>query len=1028
MRIKQLSIALVLLFFVVAPFVSAADAATPVYYSVGQNTDDHKTGTPTITISAGVATFSTPQTATNMGVGDRVSYNGGSIAYISAKISTSQWNLVTVIGGMPAAATSQTVDTITHEFTSLSAALAGASDVTHLNTANLVAGGYMLNIPCYYDSGPDTNRVTVIGYTTGPSNFIKIYTPSNILTEVNLSQRHQGMWTTNAYRMEISGGAARAITNSQDYLSIEGLQIGLLGDDQGADAWAISSYDITGVKISSCIIKDEQTGTAAAHQGISLIAISTGKTGYVWNNIVYGFKIGSGWGINVPAQLDASLYVYNNTVYDCNHGFDTFYETPGTILKNNIAQDCTAGFSPKNNILSDYNISDLSDAPGAHSKNSAIVTFVNDASKNFHLSPLDTTARGAGTDLSSDSNLPFNDDIDGQTRIGLWDIGADQSAVAIYTLTYTAGAHGSITGTTPQTVNSGTSGTAVTAVPDPNYHFVQWSDGNTTNPRTDTNVTGNINVTASFAITTYTLTYTAGAHGSITGTTPQTVNSGTSGTAVTAVPDPNYHFVQWSDGNTTNPRTDTSVTGNINVTASFAITTYTLTYTAGAHGSITGTTPQTVNSGTSGTAVTAVPDPNYHFVQWSDGNTTNPRTDTSVTGNINVTASFAITTYTLTYTAGAHGSITGTTPQTVNSGTSGTAVTAVPDPNYHFVQWSDGNTTNPRTDTSVTGNINVTASFAITTYTLTYTAGAHGSITGTTPQTVNSGTSGTAVTAVPDPNYHFVQWSDGNTTNPRTDTNVTGNINVTASFAITAIKIGIFRNGNWYLDVNGSNTWDPGVDSAIAFGMAGDIPVVGDWNGDGKTKIGVFRNGNWYLDVNGNNTWDPGVDSAIAFGMAGDIPVVGDWNGDGKTKIGVFRNGNWYLDVNGNNTWDPGVDSAIAFGMAGDIPVVGDWNGDGKTKIGVFRNGNWYLDVNGNNTWDPGVDSAIAFGMAGDIPVVGDWNGDGKTKIGVFRNGNWYLDYNGDGAWSGCGAPGDPAKDACYNYGLSGDNPLSGAW
>jgi hypothetical protein len=32
---------------------------------------------------------------------------------------------------------------------------------------------------------------------------------------------------------------------------------------------------------------------------------------------------------------------------------------------------------------------------------------------------------------------------------------------------------------------------------------------------------------------------------------------------------------------------------------------------------------------------------------------------------------------------------------------------------------------------------------------LTYTAGANGSITGTTPQTVNYNTSGTAVTAVP---------------------------------------------------------------------------------------------------------------------------------------------------------------------------------------------------------------------------------------------------------------------------------------
>ena len=35
--------------------------------------------------------------------------------------------------------------------------------------------------------------------------------------------------------------------------------------------------------------------------------------------------------------------------------------------------------------------------------------------------------------------------------------------------------------------------------------------------------------------------------------------------------------------------------------------------------------------------------------------------------------------------------------------------------------------------------MSVTANFAINTYTLTYTAGANGTITGTTPQTVNYG-------------------------------------------------------------------------------------------------------------------------------------------------------------------------------------------------------------------------------------------------------------------------------------------------
>jgi hypothetical protein len=217
------------------------------------------------------------------------------------------------------------------------------------------------------------------------------------------------------------------------------------------------------------------------------------------------------------------------------------------------------------------------------------------------------------------------------------------------TLTYTAVAHGSISGTSPQTVNYGGSGGAVTAVPNTGYYFVDWSDGSTDNPRTDTNVTADINVIANFAINTYILTYTAGANGTISGASPQTVNYGDDGTTVTAVSATGYHFINWSDNVMTAPRADMNVTTDTTVMATFAINTYMLTYTAGAHGSINGTSPQTVNYGDSGSAVAAVPDTNYRFVKWSDGSTANPRTDVDVTANIIVTANFAIITQHVTF-------------------------------------------------------------------------------------------------------------------------------------------------------------------------------------------------------------------------------------------------------------------------------------------------------------------------------------------------------------------------------------------
>jgi hypothetical protein len=75
-----------------------------------------------------------------------------------------------------------------------------------------------------------------------------------------------------------------------------------------------------------------------------------------------------------------------------------------------------------------------------------------------------------------------------------------------FTLTYNAGADGSINGTSPQTVAYDASGSAVTAEPDPNHHFVNWSDASTANPRTDTNVKAVVDVTANFAIDTFAVT------------------------------------------------------------------------------------------------------------------------------------------------------------------------------------------------------------------------------------------------------------------------------------------------------------------------------------------------------------------------------------------------------------------------------------------------------------------------------------------------------------------------------------------
>lgn len=143
--------------------------------------------------------------------------------------------------------------------------------------------------------------------------------------------------------------------------------------------------------------------------------------------------------------------------------------------------------------------------------------------------------------------------------------------------------------------------------------------------------------------------------------------------------------------------------------------------------------------------------------------------------------------------------ITGTPSQSVVPGADCTEVTAQAPAGYHFVRWTGTGgfittTTNPLTVTNVPGAMTITAEFAIDTHTLTYTAGAHGHITGTSPQSVNHGGSGTEVTAVADPHFHFVGWSDLGTSATRTDSGVTHDINVTANFAVDGIPVWRFYN------------------------------------------------------------------------------------------------------------------------------------------------------------------------------------------------------------------------------------------
>jgi hypothetical protein len=144
-------------------------------------------------------------------------------------------------------------------------------------------------------------------------------------------------------------------------------------------------------------------------------------------------------------------------------------------------------------------------------------------------------------------------------------------------------------------------------------------------------------------------------------------------------------------------------------------------------------------------------------------------------------------------------------------------------------------------------------------------------------------------------------------------------------------ETGVYRPGvGFYLKMdNGSTPWTPSTDLYLAWdNAAGDLPVAGDWNADGRAETGVYRPGvGFYLKMdNGSTPWTPSTDLYLAWdNAAGDLPVAGDWNADGRAETGVYRPGfGFYLKMDNGSTWTPSTDLYHSWDNTnGDLPIAG---------------------------------------------------------------------------------------------------------
>jgi hypothetical protein len=176
------------------------------------------------------------------------------------------------------------------------------------------------------------------------------------------------------------------------------------------------------------------------------------------------------------------------------------------------------------------------------------------------------------------------------------------------------------------------------------------------------------------------------------------------------------------------------------------------------------------------------------------------------------------------------------------------------------------------------------------------------------------------------------------------------------------------------------------VDSFF-YGNPGDVPFMGDWDGDGIDSPGLYRQSDGFVYLRNINI--KGVaDIRFFFGNPGDIPLAGDFDGDGLDTVSIYRpaEARFYI-INRLGDGDRGLGAAdldYVFGDPGDKPFVGDFDGDGIDTIGLHRESTGFVYYRNSHT-QGAADAEFIFGDPGDILVANDWNHDGMDTPAVYR-------------------------------------------
>ena len=263
-------------------------------------------------------------------------------------------------------------------------------------------------------------------------------------------------------------------------------------------------------------------------------------------------------------------------------------------------------------------------------------------------------------------------------------------------------------------------------------HFAGWKvngEGSLLQPGAKIEISANTSLVAQWALTTYTVSFDANGGTGTMNAIPEQLGEYTLPDCTFTAP-AGKHFIGWKvngEGDLVQPGAKINVGANVKLVAQWAVTKYTISFSAGEG---TGT-KEAVGDQLGEYALPENPftaPAGKHFVGWrvnGEGDLLKPGAKINVSANIQLVAQWATTTYTVSFAAGeGSGEMAAVGEQVGEYTLPANAFTAPA--GKHFAGWKvngEGELLQPGAKINVGANVQLVAQYAITTYTITYSAG-----------------------------------------------------------------------------------------------------------------------------------------------------------------------------------------------------------------------------------------------------------------------------------------------------------------